>query len=118
MTALEKLGLEVAATNWLRIRSGGGRLLAAFLLAPPASVLSAEVLDERMRPAVGAWADLRIHDVGSDEGRGRVRVTVHRLKNALADVGFPGCIENLAREGYRLKPEVRDAIRAEIEASL
>ena len=118
MNALEKLGLEVAAKRWLRVKDAEGRLLAAFLIAGPDALLTTDAVAARLRPPCGGWDDLLIHDVGSDGATNRVRVRVCRLRSALLDVGYSAAIKTVPGEGYFMPAAQRNAIRAALEASL
>lgn len=99
MTALERLGLEVAAYNLLGSRGRSALLIA--LLDGCGTTVGPETLKNAR-----AWKMPQFEDSG-DAG---IRVRVARLREAMEDVGLGGLIETRGGNAYALPEPGRSKV--------
>ena len=115
MTALERLGLGMAAAIWMETPLTEGRLLAA-LIEQPGKVLSPARLDELMKSPVRTRGVVRIES--AVHASSRVRAYVSRIRSALEDLGFRDLIRTAAGDGYYADAVRSAAVRAAIEGAV
>ena len=99
MTALDRLGLEVAAFILLGSRGRASLLMA--LIEGRGTTVCAETLKNAR-----AWKMPHFEDCGPDG----VRVRISRLREAMEDVGLPDLIETRGGNAYALPEPGRSAV--------
>lgn len=104
LSRLEQLGFECVVAEWLELDRGAGRLLRMMVEAAPA-VVRREALAVTYARAPVSGRRMSIQGL---------KVRIHRLRTALADVGFPDVIVCIPREGWGLSTIAAAGIRAAV----